>query len=48
MCNKENNLNSVLDSFQGVTEIKDEKEKVLSQLCGNTEDSHHPWFVKRP
>ena len=31
MCNKENNLNSVLDSFQGVTEIKDEKEK-LSNL----------------
>ena len=31
MCNKENNLNSVLESFKGVTEIKDEKEK-LSNL----------------
>ena len=30
MCNKENNLNSVLESFKGVTEIKDEKEKLSS------------------
>ena len=36
MCNKENNLNSVLDSFQGVTEIKDEKEK-LSNLSSQFE-----------
>lgn len=36
MCNKENNLNSVLDSFQGVTEIKDEKEK-LSHLSSQFE-----------
>lgn len=30
MYNKENNLRFVLDSFQGVTEIKDEKEKLSS------------------
>lgn len=36
MCNKENNLNSVLESFKGVTEIKDEKEK-LSNLSSQFE-----------
>lgn len=36
MCNKENNLNSVLESFKGITEIKDEKEK-LSNLSSQFE-----------
>lgn len=30
MCNKENNLNSVLESFKGVTDIKDKKKKLSS------------------
>lgn len=36
MYNKENNLRSVLEAFQGVTEIKDEKEK-LSNLSSQFE-----------